>query len=140
VPERGLFLTAGVDVQVDRLEIDIWAWGRGLESWLVEHIMLPGDPGRAEVWATMTELLGRTWEHATGNRLALQRLAIDTGYTTQQVYAWARGQDPAVVLPVRGVGTYDRIVPVAGPTKIDIMANGKRMRRGLSLWTVSVSF
>jgi phage terminase large subunit GpA-like protein len=47
VPERGLFLTAGADVQQDRIEIDVWAWGRGLESWLVEHVILDGDPGRA---------------------------------------------------------------------------------------------
>ena len=40
VPERGLFLTAGADVQADRIEIDVWAWGRGLESWLVEHLVL----------------------------------------------------------------------------------------------------
>jgi phage terminase large subunit GpA-like protein len=91
VPERGLFLTAGADVQQDRIEIDVWAWGRGLESWLVDHLVVFGDPGRAETWASLSELLGRTWEHATGARLALQRLAIDTGFATQSVYQWARG-------------------------------------------------
>lgn len=140
VPERGLFLTAGCDVQVDRLEIDVWAWGRGLESWLVEHIIVPGDPARSEVWAVMTELLGRTWEHETGARMALQRLAIDTGFTTQQVYNWVRGQDRATVLAVRGVGAYDRVVPVAGPTKVEVLASGKKVKRGLNLWTVSVSY
>lgn len=139
VPERGLFLTAGADVQVDRIEVDVWAWGRQLESWLIEHIVLPGDPGRAEIWAVMTELLSRTWEHATGARMALQRLAIDTGFTTQHVYQWARTQDRATVLPVRGVGKYDRVVPVAGPTKVDLLINGKKLKRGLGLWTVSVS-
>ena len=90
VPERGLFLTAGADVQLDRIEIDVWAWGRGLESWLVEHIIIPGDPGRAEIWPLMSELLARTWEHSTGGRMALQHLAIDTGFATQSVYQWAR--------------------------------------------------
>jgi phage terminase large subunit GpA-like protein len=140
VPERGLFLTAGADVQIDRIEVDIWAWGRNLESWLIEHLILNGDPGRPEVWASLTELLSRTWEHATGARLALQRLAIDTGFATQSVYQWARNQDRATVLPVRGIGAYDRLVPVSGPTKIEIMENGKRYRRGLNLWTISVSF
>jgi phage terminase large subunit GpA-like protein len=140
VPERGLFLTAGADVQIDRIEIDVWAWGRDLESWLVEHIVLPGDPGRSEVWAAMTVLLGRTWEHASGARMGLQRLAIDTGFTTQQVYQWARAQDRATVLPVRGVAKYDRVVPVSGPSRIEIIiANGKKLKRGLNLWTVSVS-
>src|SRR4029077_7913321 len=48
VPRRGLFLTAGADVQADRVEVDVWAWGRGLESWLIEHIILWGDPGKPE--------------------------------------------------------------------------------------------
>ena len=140
VPERGLFLTAGADVQLDRIEIDVWAWGRGLESWLVEHIIINGDPGRTEIWPLMSDLLGRTWEHETGARLSLQHLAIDTGYATQSVYQWARSQDRHTVLPVRGVGTYDRIVPVAGPTKVEVKQDGKRLKRGLGLWTVSVSF
>ena len=38
VPAGGLFLTAGADVQKDRIEVDVWAWGRGLESWLIEHM------------------------------------------------------------------------------------------------------
>jgi phage terminase large subunit GpA-like protein len=44
------------------------------------------------------------------------------------------------VLPVRGVGAYDRLVPVSGPTKVEVMSNGKKLARGLNLWTVSVSF
>ena len=35
VPGGGLFLTAGADVQKDRIEVDVWAWGRGLESWRI---------------------------------------------------------------------------------------------------------
>ena len=46
----GLFLTAGADVQKDRIEVDVWAWGRGLESWLVDHIVIEGGPEHAETW------------------------------------------------------------------------------------------
>jgi phage terminase large subunit GpA-like protein len=140
VPERGLFLTAGADVQGDRIEVDVWAWGRQLESWLVEHLTIAGDPGHATTWAAMTTLIGRTWEHASGRRMALQRIAVDTGAYTQSVYQWARGQDRATVLPVKGVPAYDRTVPVNGPTRIEVMQNGTRLKSGLNLWTVSVSF
>ena len=140
VPERGLFLTAGADVQADRIEADIWAWGRGLESWLVEHCVVFGDPAHPETWAGMTALLGRTWEHVSGKRMGLQRLAIDTGAFTQSVYLWARTQDRATVLPVKGVPAYDRLVPVGGPTKVEVAPNGVRLKGGLNLWTVSVSF
>ena len=49
IPERGLFLTAGADVQKDRIEVDVWAWGRGLESWLVDHIVIAGRSGRSRL-------------------------------------------------------------------------------------------
>jgi phage terminase large subunit GpA-like protein len=140
IPERGLFLTAGADVQADRIEVDIWAWGRGLESWLVEHRVIAGDPARAETWQGVTALLGETWEHATGRPIALQRLAIDTGAFTQSVYLWARSQDRSLVLPIKGMPAYDRLVPVSGPTKVEIAASGRRLKLGLNLWTVSVSF
>ena len=60
VPHLGLFLTAGADVQKDRIEVDVWAWGRGLESWLVEHIVIPGGPEDPSAWDKLTALLGRT--------------------------------------------------------------------------------
>ena len=50
VPRGGLFLTAGADVQKDRIEVDVWAWGRGLESWLVDHIVIDGGPEKSGSW------------------------------------------------------------------------------------------
>ena len=90
VPMDGLFLTAGADVQKDRIEVSVWAWGRGLESWLIDHVVIDGGPERAEAWATLTELLGETWPHPSGAFLGLAKLAIDTGYEAPAVYAWAR--------------------------------------------------
>lgn len=139
VPERGLFLTAGADVQADRIEISVWAWGRGLESWLVEHVVLAGDPGHQPVWQALTEFLDRKWPHVSGKLMELQRLAIDSGGFTQSVYAWVRRQPRSLVLPVRGVPNYDRTTPVSGPSYIDVLENGKRYRRGIALWTVAVS-
>ena len=66
VPTGGLFLTAGADVQKDRIEVSVWAWGRGLESWLVDHRVIDGGPEEPEAWAALTELLGETWPHAVG--------------------------------------------------------------------------
>lgn len=139
VPMRALFLTAGADVQADRIEIDIWGWGRGLESWLIQHLVLWGDPGHGEVWVALTSFLSRTWEHESGRRMALQRFAIDTGGFTQSVYSWARRQSRSLVLPVRGIPNYDRLTPVSGPTYIEVLENGVRYKRGIQLWTISVS-
>ena len=71
VPSGGLFLTAGADVQKDRIEVDVWAWGRGLESWLVDHIVVEGGPEHAETWNTLGQLLNQTWPHAHGRSSVL---------------------------------------------------------------------
>ncbi len=139
VPSGGLFLTAGADVQKDRIEVSIWAWGRGLTSWLIEHIVIDGGPDSATAWQQLTDLLGRTWPHAHGVRLGLSKLAIDTGYETPAVYGWARKTGFAQVAPIKGVEGFNRAAPVAGPTHVDATEGGRKIRRGARLWTVAVA-
>jgi phage terminase large subunit GpA-like protein len=139
VPERGLFLTAGADVQKDRIEVDVWAWGRGLESWLVDHIVLEGGPGDPACWRKLTDLLGRVWRHENGQHLTIARLAIDTGFETSAVYGWARAVGFAQVAPVKGVEGFNRASPVTGPTYVDATVAGERLRCGARLWTVATS-
>ena len=139
VASGGLFLTAGADVQKDRIEVDVWAWGRGLESWLVDHIVIEGGPDRHEAWGDLTDLLGRTWPHERGAHQKIARLAIDTGYEAPAVYGWARAQGFAQVSPVKGVEGFNRASPVSGSTYVDATEGGKRLRRGARLWTVAVS-
>ncbi len=141
VPRGGLFITAGADVQHDRIEVDVWAWGRGLESWLVDHLVIDGDPARAEVWDKLAALLRETWPHRDGGLMGIARLAIDSGdgRTTAAVYAWARAMGHGQVMPIKGVRGFERSTPVSGPTFVDATEGGKRLRRGARLWTVSVA-
>ena len=90
VPERGLFLTAGVDVQKDRIEVEVVAWGRGKESWSVDYRVIEGDTARPEVWAKLDAVLARDWPHASGHTLPIRVMCVDAGYATQDVYAWVR--------------------------------------------------
>ncbi len=140
-PEGVLILTAGADVQRDRIEIDVWGWGRNLESWLVDHVVLDGDTARPEIWADLSAFLGETWPHASGVRIALARLAIDSGdgATTDAVYAWARSAGPGQVVPIKGMSGFDRSTPVDGPTFVEATEGGRKIRRGVRLWKVSVS-
>ena len=102
VPAGALFLTAGADVQKDRIEVDVWAGGRGLESWLVEHVVIPHGPGDRQAWDALDRLLGRTWPHDRGAAMRLARLAIDTGQETSAIYAWSRRADFAQVAAREG--------------------------------------
>nr|WP_217425500.1 phage terminase large subunit family protein [Magnetospirillum sp. SS-4] len=139
VPAGGLFLTAGADVQKDRVEIDVWAWGRNLESWLVDHIVIDSGPEHAETWTALERVLGQTWTHASGAALKIARLAIDSGYESSAVYTWGRRMGVGQVSPIKGVEGFNRSSPVSGPTLVDATEGGKKVRRGARLWTVAVS-
>ena len=84
-------------------------------------------------------LLGRTWAHPSGQHLAIAKLAIDTGYETSAVYAWARQVGFGQVAPVKGLEGFNRASPVTGPTFVDATIGGKRLRRGARLWSVATS-
>jgi phage terminase large subunit GpA-like protein len=139
IPAGGLFLTAGADVQKDRIEVDVWAWGRGGTSWLVDHIVILGGPDDPACWDRLTALLGQSWAHEQGAFMTLAKLAIDTGYESAAVYAWARKQGIAQVAPVKGVEGFNRATPVSGPTFVDATVNGRKLKRGARLWTVATA-
>ncbi len=139
VSKGGLFLTAGADVQKDRIEVDIWAWGRGLESWLVDHIVIPGGPDDPAAWAALAQLLTQTWSHENGPHLTIAKLAVDSGYEAPAVYAWTRKMGGAQVMAVKGAEGFNRASPVTGPTYVDVSEGGRKIRRGAKLWVVAGS-
>lgn len=136
-----LFLTAGADVQRDRIEIDVWGWGRDMRSWLVDHIVLEGDVTQPEVWAKLDLVLAQTWPHASGQRMGLDRLAIDTGdgVTTNFVYGWVRSKSRDQVMAIKGKRGFDRTSPVDGPNWVEVTERGRKIKRGVQLWSIAVA-
>lgn len=138
VPKGGIFLTAGVDVQKDRLEVEIVAWGHERESWSVDYRVFPGDPNREEVWKHIDDLLEETFPDAEGVELPIYRLAVDTGYATPAVYAWVRKKQLDRVIAVKG--TNKTSAPLGAVTHEDVTVQGKKKRRGFMVWPVGSSF
>lgn len=137
VPENGLLLTAGADVQKDRIEVEIVAWGRDKQSWSVDYKIFYGDPARQEVWQQLSELLNTFFIHETGVQLPILMMAVDSGYSTQEVYQFVRKCSVAKVMAVKGVER--AIVPLGSPGKVDVNINGRRLRRGARVWPVGIS-
>ncbi len=50
LPVGVVLITAGVDLQADRIEMEIVGWGRDEESWSLAYVVLPGDPAQRELW------------------------------------------------------------------------------------------
>lgn len=138
LPSRIHFVTAGIDVQGDRLEVQVRGWnGRTKESWLIDYEVIPGKPQNAEAWAALDSMLDREYPHAGGARLPISVVAIDSGDATQEVYSWARRKRPDQVLVVKGSAT--GIALLGQPSPVDVMVNGKKMRRGCKVRLVNVS-
>lgn len=135
LPGGVLFVTAGVDVQKDRLEAAVYGWGRQRERWLIDYEVLPGYPDRPETWAALDELVNRTYPHASGADLSIVRMGLDSSYATNDVYAWGRkhGMGRVLILDPR-----ERGVSMVGlPTAVDVSVQGRKIRRGVKIWPVA---
>lgn len=105
LPAAIAVVTAGVDVQGDRLELEIVGWGVGEESWSIEYTVLFGDPAKPEVWEALDAELTRIFDHPQAGRMPIRAAAIDTGgHHTQTVYRYARDRAGRRVWPIKGMG------------------------------------
>ena len=136
VPSGGLLLVGAADVQKDRIEASVWAFGVGKESWLIEHRVLMGDTARDEVWTLLAAMLTETWTHESGAAMSLMRFALDTGFATQEAYAFVRSVHDPRVMAVKGVARGAALIGT--PTAVDVTQRGKRLRRGIKLYSVTV--
>lgn len=136
IPAGGLLLVGGADVQKDRIEASIWAFGRGKECWLIEHRVLMGDTARDAVWKRLAALIGETWTHASGAAMPLARFALDTGFATQEAYGFVRACRDSRVMAVKGVARGAALIGT--PTAVDVSQGGRKLRRGLKVFAVAV--
>lgn len=90
VPDGVVAITAGIDVQSGsenqdvgsraRLEMSIWGWGRGEESWLISHQVLDEhEPFSPESQKELDEILQRPLLKRDGSKQMIQACAIDIG-------------------------------------------------------------
>lgn len=105
LPAGVLILTAGVDVQDDRLEVEVVGWGKGKESWGVQYLRLMGDPTQPQVWQQLDWHLAASWLTADGRRLQIDTAAVDSGgHCTSEVYDFCRAREARRVWAIKGQG------------------------------------
>ncbi|MCP4231195.1 MAG: phage terminase large subunit family protein, partial [bacterium] len=101
-PAGVLVITAGVDVQKNRLEMEVTGWGQGEESWSLDYVVLDGDPERQDVWDQLDEHLERTFTDKDGVELRILCVCIDSGYATQAVYRYVHPRQVRRVYATKG--------------------------------------
>lgn len=136
LPYRVLYLTAGVDVQDDRIEFEVRGWraekrNQPEESWSVEVIILHGDPAKPEIWNDLDEITKREWTTEDGRRLRLGAVGIDSGgHFTNEVYKFCSARTGRRIYAIKGMsGTRPIWPPKAG---------GSKKYKGHKVWIVGV--
>lgn len=134
VPAGGLMLTAGIDVQDNRLAVVIRAWGRNEESWLIYWTQIYGDPAQPSLWNELEALLVRPYDHESGKQMQIRCAAIDSGgHHTNTVYNFVRFKPRLIA--IKGESRTGR--PILGePSKVDLNWKGQRIPGGAQLWHV----
>ncbi|WP_104750192.1 phage terminase large subunit family protein [Helicobacter cynogastricus] len=93
LPDDIRFITAGVDVQTDRLEVEFKGWGNGYESWGVKHLVLRGKTDDGQVWGHLYQQLKQIFYTTSGRRLVSSLNLIDSGFNAEIVYNFVK-KDP----------------------------------------------
>lgn len=103
-PEDVVIVTAGVDVQGDRLEIEVKGWGIGEECWSLDYRIFYGDPAQPQVWAELDAYLQQPVKSKTGLYLNIACTCVDSGgHHTQMVYDFCGKRATRGVFAIKGI-------------------------------------
>ena len=106
VPEGVYMLTCAVDVQDDRLELEVLGWGINEENWSICYKVLYGDPGTNQLWDELDDIIEAEYTHELGVKLKIAQTCIDSGgHHTEEVYQYCvkkKKQRKRRVFPVKG--------------------------------------
>ena len=142
IPDPALVVTMAVDTQIDRLEVQIEAWGPGMEHWIVDHIVLDGSPARppdevGSVWQRLDVIRRTPFQHASGVVIPISAYGNDSGGSnTQDVYNYGATRRASGCAILKGASRPNRPIISAKPSKQDIEWGGKHLLDGAELWIV----
>ena len=131
LPAEVVLLTAGVDVQNDRLEGVLLGWANNGQCLVVSRRVFEGPPAFRQVWQTLDEWLLHSRPTETGGALSVAGTCIDSGgHNTQAVYEFCAERAGRNVYAIKGVGGPKPIWPDRSSTS--------KKHRGWRLWTIGV--
>lgn len=116
-PQNGLLLTCGIDVQHDRIELTIRAWGRDEESWLVHYCAIYASVGCSDkndpVWSELDKIIFNAIKHERDFSVYVSAVSIDSsdGTTSDAVYNWVRTRQQKyphrLIMAIKGASSGD---------------------------------
>lgn len=155
VPAWALVLTAGVDVQHDRFEVQIIGTGRGQRRAVIDYAVIDGNPTLPEEYAELDEFLKGTWTTTSGTQMPITAVAIDGGNWTEMVAQFVKkhvsqsggkrhvktdkGYFQQTIYLVRGRAEKNSARAVYRPAKTEVNQRDKTVARSVGVWGVGTS-
>jgi phage terminase large subunit GpA-like protein len=136
VPDGGLLLVGGADVQGYGIYAEAVVYAEDRQSWTVQAVFLEGatDNPEAGAWLLLDEFFAQEFPDAFGVLRKIEALGVDSGFRTNQVLEWCRRRANAYAIkgmPGRGVPA------ISPPQRKAVTKRGKRKRHGGGLsWPV----
>jgi phage terminase large subunit GpA-like protein len=138
IPEKASIVTAGIDVQDNRVAVGIYAWAEGEEAWLISHDEIYGDPAGTKLWDQVDDVIFRTYSRTTGEEVKLAAIGIDSGgHFTSEVYAYCRQRMKRNVFALKGQSQRNK-PPIGKPSKVDINYRGQVLKNSAEVFPVGV--
>lgn len=130
VPTDVGYITAGVDVQVDRLEINFVGHSPD-HRWFLGHHVIYGSTALNTTWAELLSVLSTKWKHPLGGTIGIEAAGIDSGdgNRTQQVYDFCERTQGQKIVAIKGR---------AGAHKVIEVSKSRRRNRTAPLYLIGV--
>lgn len=105
VPAEVIILTAGVDVQDNRFEVEVVGWAEEKESYGIYYRKIYGDLKSEAIWRDLDNYLDQTFTTADGRKLKIYATCIDSGgHFTQEVYKFCKTRVFRRIFAIKGKG------------------------------------
>lgn len=146
VPEPVQFLTAGVDVQANRLVVVVMGWalnGGQREGYIVEYSEIFGNTAYDDVWLELEE----DFLYREFNERSILEIGVDSGFNPSKfmrsdsdnkdrniIYEFCRRHRDRVVATK---GNPEPMIQEYSVNYIDVHKSGKRNKAGLALYKVN---
>ena len=141
-----IILTAGVDVQDNRLEVEVVGWGYEYESYGIMYRDFPGDPGKEEVWQQLDTFLKKKFYFKNKKYLTIAATLIDSGgHHTGSVYKYVYKKEKRGIYAIKGQGAWGvnilngfRKTTKKGAPQINLLSLGVNALKDLTYSRLSI--
>ena len=116
IPKGVLFLTAGIDLGQDHIEVGVWGYGRHGQEWFIEQIRIEGSPDQEAVWDQLTIHLAHVYQNAEGVAFSIKKRLYDTSYRPELVKRYLRRQNQVLDMGI------DPMDSKPQPVKVEVQA------------------